>query len=111
MTTREPARIVAAIEIVASVRRALADEIERRQSPGWDEEVLLVELGRTLGAFLRANDTRPSSVEQCVESMRRVHAGLVNPQSPDAESLVRDLCPQSSVEPGRKDAKGGPPLQ
>ena len=111
MKIREPAKIVAAVEISAAVRRALVDAVERRGSIGWDDDVLLVELGRVFGAFVRAHDCRPSQVEQLVDSIRSVHAGLAAPQSPDAERLVRELCPQAGVEPGRESTKPGPTLQ
>ena len=108
---REPVKIVAAIEIASAARHALADALERRGPAGWDEDVLLVELGRAYGAFLRAQDCRPSQIEQLVDSLRSVHAGLASPSAPDAERIVRELCPQAGVEPAPKDATDGPTLQ
>lgn len=104
---REPARIVAAIEIALSVRSALADALDRHRATGWEDDILLIELGRILGAVPRLQDAPPSAVEQMVDSLRRVYAGLNSHRTPDAEDLVRELCPESSAEGGPRDPAGG----
>lgn len=106
---KEPAKVVAAIEIAKFVRNALADAVECRQSTGWDDEVLSIELGRILGAMLRWQDARPSVVEQAVASLRRVHVGLMSHQTPDAEEAVREFCPQTHAETGSGAPVGGSP--
>ncbi len=109
---REPAKIVAAIDIATSMRRALADEFERHGSTGWDEEVLQVELGRLLGFVLRWQDARPSAIERLVDTLRSVHAGLKSGHAPDATDAVRELCPQSDAGTGSgAAADGSPPIQ
>ena len=104
---REPARIVAAIEIATAMRHALADELERHRSTGWEDDILMLELGRVLGAMLRWQDARPSAVDHLVDSIRRVHAGLNSLQTPDPEEVVRELCPEASAEAGSADSAGG----
>lgn len=104
---REPAKIVAAIEIAMAVRGALADALDRHRATGWEEDIVLIELGRILGAVARLQDARPSGVEQMVDSVRRVYAGLSSHQTPDAEVLVRELCPESSTESEHSDLARG----
>jgi hypothetical protein len=103
---REPERIIAAIDIAMSVRNALADALDRHRTSGWEEDVLLIELGRVLGAVPRFQDVRPSAVEQMIDSLRRVYSGLNSHRTPDAAELVREMCPESSVQAGSGDAAG-----
>lgn len=103
---KEPARIVAALDIASAVREALADALQKHRTTGWEDELLLFELGRTLGAALRWQDAPPSAVEQLVDSLRRVHAGLISPHPPQADEVVRELCPETRAEVG-----GGPTVQ
>jgi hypothetical protein len=109
---REPTKIVAAIEIAAQVREAFEAGTKRHESAGWDDDVLLVELGRVLGAVVRWRDSRPSDVDQMVDTIRRVHAGLMSHRTPDADEAVSMLCPQTSpeAESGSK-AGDGPTIQ
>ena len=101
---RDPARIVAATEIAAQVRAALEDGGARHESSGWDDEVLLLELGRLVGGALRWRDASPSGMEQVVDTLRRVYAGLMSHRIPEAEEVVAALCPERS---GDAHAAGG----
>ena len=108
---REPAKIAAAVEIAGAVRRTLAEELERRREAGWEDDILRYELGRAVGALLRWEDTRPSGVEHLVEALRRAHAGLMSPQTPEAEDVVRELCPEAAAEAGGAPGAAGPTVQ
>jgi hypothetical protein len=108
---REPAKVVATVEIANAVRDALADGMERHRSTGWDEGILLVELGRTMGALLRFQDDPPSSVERFVDAMRRAYSGLLGSSIPDAEDLVRELCPEATPAAASIDAVDGSLVQ
>ena len=91
------------------MRGALADQFDRHKATGWDEDVLMIELGRVFGAVLRWQDARPSVVERLVESVRSVHAGLKSRHTPDAEEAVRDLCPESTAASTSIDSTEGNP--
>lgn len=108
---REPAKVVAAIEIATSVRHALADAFERHQSTGWDEDILQAELARLVGFVLRLRDARPSALQHLVEMLRSVYAGLTSPHTPDASDAVRKLCPQATAGLDRSTATEGTPVQ
>lgn len=95
---RDPRKIVAAIEIASAMRGELADQFEKHKSTGWDDDVLMIELGRALGTVLRWQDARPSVVEHLVESVRAVYAGLKTTQTTAVDVAVRELCPKSTVE-------------
>lgn len=108
----EPKKIVAAIEIATQVREAIETSTNRHESEGWDDDVLLVELGRVVGGVARWRDARPSAVDQLVETLRQVHAGLMSHRTPDAQEAVALLCPQASPEADSgKEAGDSPTIQ
>lgn len=94
---REPARIVASLEMATQLREALERGTKAHESTGWDDGVFYVELGRLAGSLLRWRDARPSEVEQLVDTLRQVHAGLVTHRAPQAEDVVAALCPPDSA--------------
>lgn len=106
---REPQKIVAAIDIAAAMRGALANQFDRHKATGRDEDVLMIELGRMFGPFLRWQDARPSVVGRLVESVRSVHAGLKSQHTPDAAEAVRELCPESTAETANGDSEESNP--
>jgi hypothetical protein len=109
---REPAKIVAALEIAALAREALDGGTKRHESAGWDDDVLFLELGRLVGSILRWRDARPSEVEHLTDTLRRVHAGLLTHRAPEADEAVSALCPQVSVDEDAADeARGTRSLQ
>lgn len=106
---KEPKQIVAAIDIATRVREAFEAGTKRHESDGWDDDVLLIELGRVVGAVVRWRDARPSEVERLVDTLRQVHAGLMSHRTPDAEEAVSILCPQDSPEAESGEEAGDSP--
>lgn len=91
---REPARIVASLEMATQLREALERGTKAHESTGWDDGVFYVELGRLAGSLLRWRDARPSEVEQWVDTLRQVHAGLLTHRAPRVEEVVSAVARQ-----------------
>lgn len=106
---KEPAKIVAALEIAQSVRSALADAIEKRQDTGWDAGVLAYEIARTLALLLRLSEVPPHRLDELLDFQRKVYAGLIPATAPSVEEALKSLCPESDPEyqscAGAGDAK------
>lgn len=96
--TREPGQIVAALEIARAGRKALADGFENYHETGFDSEVLFYELFRTTGMLVRVFETPPSKLEELIEFMRRVYAGLSSGAAPSVEEVLQRLCPESNMQ-------------
>ncbi len=97
---KEPGKIAAAIEIALAVRTALGNASEENRERGWDVQILVHELARTLALVLRSEDLAPSQVEQVVEFLRQVYAGVLPTRLPTPDEAVRQLCGGSDDKDG-----------
>lgn len=97
---REPQKVAAAVEIAQTVRGALADSVEPHGQTGWDSGVLMYELARTLATLMRFSEASPSQLEELVEFLRKVCAGLSPSTPPTVEEVLRHLCSESVARTG-----------
>ena len=92
---REPRQAAVALHLAQTVRGALVDGIEQHREIGCDSEVLLHEIVRTLGTLVRLVDLPPSRLEELIEFLRRVYAGLAPGITPPVEEILSQFGPES----------------